>query len=85
MIWNNLLQGHICPLPGDHLPGLHCLSDEQIIPILLACDPESLLNCGRTSAHLYRLVCDREVWKHLVKGITFTEDQMEELKLFGQG
>ena len=61
------------------------LSNEQIIPILLALDPESLLNCGRASPRLYRLVCDREVWKHLLKGIDFTEEQLEELTVFGLG
>ena len=80
------LQAHICRLTGDHLPGLDCLSDGQILPILLAIeDPESLLNCGRASKRLYRLVCDREVWRHLLKGVKLTEKQIEELRIFGLG
>ena len=83
---NDLLQEHTCPaLPGEHLPGLHCLSDGQALPLLFAMDPETLLNCGRSSPRLYRLVCDQEVWRHLVRGVDFTEEQVEELRLFGQG
>ena len=83
--YNNLLQAHICPLPGDHQPGLDCLSDEQVLPLLLAMDPDTLLNCGRTSPRLYRLVCDQEIWRHLLRGVEFTEERLEELRLFGQG
>ena len=83
---NNLLQEHICRLAGVHLPGIDCLSDDQILPILLAMDdPKSLLNCGRASPRLYRLVCDPEVWRHLLKGIGFSKKQMEELVLFAKG
>merc|ERR1711971_104059 len=52
-------EAHICSSADQ--PGLECLSNEQILPILLALDPESLLNCGRASPRLYRLVCDKEV------------------------
>ena len=49
-------------------------------------DSESLLNCGRASSRLYRLVCDREVWSHLVKGLDLTKkEQLVELWLFGLG
>ena len=36
--------------------------DGQVLPILLKLDPDSLLNCGRASSRLYRLVSDWEVW-----------------------
>ena len=82
------LQDHNYRLAEDHQPRLHCLSDGQIIPILLAMDPAdpgSLLNCGRASPRLYRLVCDRVVWGHLLKRVDFTKEQMDELVLFGRG
>ena len=82
---NISLQDHICRLTGDYLPGLDCLSDGQIVSLLLAMDPESLLDCGRASPRLYRLVCDREVWCHLLKGVEFTKEHMEDLRLFGLG
>ena len=47
----------MCRLKEDHLPGFDCLSNEQILPLLLAMDPESILNCGRASPRLYKLVC----------------------------
>ena len=36
-------QAHSCRLDGEHMPGLECLSDGQILPILLAMDPDTLL------------------------------------------
>ena len=51
------------------MSGLECLSDGQILPILFAMDPETLLSCGRANRRLNRLVCDQQVWKHLLKGI----------------
>ena len=51
------------------MPGLECLSDPQILPILFALDPDSLLSCGRANRRLNGLVCDQQVWKHLLKGI----------------
>ena len=43
-----LFVGHLCQNPtDDHLPGLNCLSDEQLLPILLHMDPDTLLNIGR--------------------------------------
>ena len=74
----NLFQHHMCSLPGDHLAGLDCLSDELVLPLLLAMDSESLLKVGRTSQRLFSLVCDRQVWRHLLKGLDFTEEQMLE-------
>ena len=61
------------------------LADGQILPILLAMDPADLLNCGRASPRLFRLVCDREVWCHLLKEVDITKEQVEELRLFGRG
>jgi len=73
-------QGHVCGLPGDHLAGLNCLSDEQILPILLYMDADSLLNSGRSSDRLHRLVCDRKVWFHLLKQTAeFSKEKLEEL------
>ena len=80
-----LWQVEVDQLAGCQLPGLDCLSDSQALPILLAMDTESLLNCGRANSRLYRLVCDREVWRRLLKGIEFTKVRLEELKIFGQG
>ena len=48
---------------------MECLSDEQIVPILFALDADTLLSCGRANRRLNRLVCDQQVWKHLLKGI----------------
>ena len=36
-------KAHSCRLDGEHMPGLDCLSDGQILPILLAMDPDTLL------------------------------------------
>ena len=39
---------HICRLSAEeHLPGLNCFSDEQLLPILLHMDSDTLLNLGR--------------------------------------
>ena len=77
-------QAHVCQLEGDHRPGLECLSDPQILPILCAMDPDTLLNCGRATRRLHRLVSDLEVWRSLLKGIgSFTKERLEELVRFG--
>ena len=82
----NLLQGgHICPLPGDHLPGLDCLPDEQVLPLLMAMDSDTLLQVGKMSARLYCLVLDRHVWRHLLKGVELDKEQVEVLAVFGRG
>ena len=78
-------QVHICPLDGDHQPGLDCLSDDQVIPLLLAMDPDTLLNCGRASKRLFALVCDRVVWRHLLrKTDEFSKEKLYELAVFGK-
>ena len=81
-----LSQTHICRLEGDHdhLPGLECLSDGQVLPILLASlDPDTLLSCGKANRRLHRLVCDREVWRSLLRGIeSFTDAKLQELVEF---
>ena len=75
----------MCRLKEDHLPGFDCLSNEQILPLLLAMDPESILNCGRASPRLYKLVCTQKVWRTLLAGIEFTKERLKELALFGKG
>ena len=81
----NICQAHICRLAGDHRPGLECLSDGQLLPILLAMDPDALLSCGRANRRLHRLVCDMSVWRHLLRGIeTFTYQRLVELAEFGK-
>ena len=58
----NICQAHFCRLAGDHVPGLECLSDGQLLPILLAIvDPDTLLSCGKANRRLHRLVCDKRV------------------------
>ena len=47
--------------------GLDQLSDDQVLPLLHAMDADTLLNCGKASERLFKLVCDREVWRHLLK------------------
>jgi len=78
-------KAHDCRLKGDHLHGVECLSNEQLVPILLAMDPDTILNCGRASPRLYSLVCSREVWRHLLTGVEFTKERLEELLIFGKG
>ena len=81
----NILQAHICRLTGDHLPGLECLSDGQLLPILFAMDPDTLLSCGGANRRLHRLVCDMLVWRHLLRGIeSFTLSRLKELAEFGR-
>jgi len=79
-------QAHICRLAGDHRLGLECLSDGQLLPILLAMeDPDTLLSCGGANRRLHRLVCDMRVWRHLLKGIeSFTHQRLVELAEFGK-
>ena len=57
-----------------------CLFYDQVLPILLNLDPDDLLNIGRTSPRLYRLVSDWEVWTHLLKRVTqFSNERVEQL------
>lgn len=63
--------------------GLAHLSDEQVVPLLLAMDPDTLLNFGKTSQRFFNLVCDREVWRQLLKKTAeFTKEKVEQLKAF---
>ena len=52
-----------------------------MLPILLLLDPNSLLALGKCSKRLHRLVCDHEVWRHLVRRIL--EFNLEMLKDLG--
>jgi len=46
-------------------------------------DPNTLLDCGRASLRLYRLVCDRQVWRSLLKDISeFSKEKVEDLLVF---
>ena len=57
------------------------LSDEQVIPLLLFMDSDTLLNCGRASERLFNLVSDRQVWRQLLKKIPeFSKSKVQELK-----
>ena len=61
--------------------GLDHLSDDQVLPLLLAMDPDTMFNCGKASERLFNLVCDREVWRELLKKtVEFTKEKVEELK-----
>ena len=63
--------------------GLDDLSDEQVLPFLLVMDPDTLLNFGKTSQRFFNLVCDREVWRQLLKKTAeFTEEKVEQLRAF---
>ena len=63
--------------------GLDDLSDEQVLPLLLVMDPDTLLNFGKTSQRFFNLVCDREVWRQLLKKTAeFTKVKVEQLKAF---
>jgi len=68
---------------GNYAVGLEHLPDGQVLPILLKLDPDSLLNCGRASSRLYRLVSDWEVWAHLLNKVTeFSDERLEQLVQF---
>ena len=57
--------------------------DDQVIPLLLSMDSDTLFNCGMASLRLYRLVCDPEVWRWLLKGIAdFSKERVEHLVEF---
>ena len=63
--------------------GLDDLSDEQVLPLLLVMDHDALLNFGKTSQRFFNLVCDREVWRQLLKKTAeFTMEKVEQLKAF---
>ena len=45
---------------------------------------KSLMHAGRTCKRLHGLVCDREVWVHLLQGIeNFSMEKVDELARFG--
>merc|ERR1719450_1046634 len=72
-----------CSLKGTHQPGLYCLSDEQLLPILMHLDVDTLLHCGRTSSRLFQLVCDPEIWKRVFKQTEdFTKERLKKLVIF---
>ena len=44
-----------------------------------------MLNCGQASKRLFDLVCDRVVWRHLLKKVDeFSKEKQEELLVFGK-
>ena len=52
--------------------------------ILLSLDSERFLNWGRAPPCRYRLVCHREVWSYVLKGIPdFIAARLNELVQFG--
>ena len=68
------------PVVGGQV-GLDQLSDDQVLPLLLAMDADTLLNCSKASKRLLTLVSDREVFRSLLKKTDeFTKEKLEELK-----
>ena len=49
--------------------GLDQLSDDQVLPLLLAMDADTLLNCGKASERLFNLICDRVVWRQELQNV----------------
>ena len=80
------MQAHKCHrVAGEHRPGFACLDDYQVIHLMIYLDPNSLLNLGRASDRLYHLVCDKKVWRSLLKKVEeFTEDRVRELSVFAE-
>ena len=80
------MQAHKCHrVAGEHRPGFACLEDNLVIHLMIYLDPNSLLNLGRASDRLYHLVCDKEVWRSLLKKVeSFTEDRVRELSVFAE-
>ena len=81
-----ILQTHKCHrVDGDHRPGFDCLDDLQVINLMLYLDVDSLINLGKASERLYHLVCDKKVWRSLLKKVEeFTEDRVRELSVFAE-
>ena len=77
-------QTHSCNRnPEAHLPGLDCMEDNLVIQLLLRMDADTLLAVGRANVRLYKLVCNQEVWRWLLKGIEdFTVERLRELRVF---
>ena len=80
------MQAHRCHrVAGEHRPGFACLEDNLVIHLMIHLDPNSLLNLGRASDRLYHLVCDKKVWRSLLKKVEeFTEDRVRELSVFAE-
>ena len=54
-----------------------------MIQLLLRMDADTLLAVGRANVRLYKLVCNQEVWRWLLKGIeNFTAERLQELRVF---
>ena len=59
------------------------MEDNLVIHLLLHMNADTLLTVGRTSKRLYQLVCKREVWRWLLKGIEdYTAERLQELRVF---
>ena len=55
----------------------------QVLPIPLKLDPDDLLDCGRASPRLFRLVSDWQVWAHLLRRVVqFSENKLDQLLKF---
>ena len=80
------MQAHKCHrVAGEHRPGFACLEDNLVIHLMIHLDPNSLLHLGRASDCLYHLVCDKKVWRSLLKKVEeFTEDRVRELSVFAE-
>ena len=80
------MQAHKCHrVAGEHRPGFACLEDNLVIHLMIYLDPNSLLNLGRASDRLNHLVCDKKVWRSLLKKVEeFTEDRVRELSVFAE-
>ena len=79
-----ILQTHKCHrVDGDHRPGFDCLDDLQVINLMLYLDVDSLINLGKASERLYHLVCDKKVWRSLLKRVEdFTTERVQQLTVF---
>ena len=59
------------------------MEDNLVIQLLLRMDADTLLAVGRANVRLYKLVCNQEVWRWLLKGIeNFTAERLQELRVF---
>ena len=45
------------------------MEDNLVIQLLLRMEADTLLAVGRANVRLYKLVCNQEVWRWLLKGI----------------
>ena len=59
------------------------MEDNLVIQLLLRMEADTLLAVGRANVRLYKLVCNQEVWRWLLKGIEdFTVERLRELRVF---